>query len=81
MRTARYVVQKASGVDGPPIPVDEPCIVVRGQDLLALEMLDHYLELYAEIEGRDPAVWAELMLHRAAIVEWQQEHGSKVADR
>ena len=35
-RQARYAVQKAPGIGGAPIPDDEPCIVIRAQDRLAL---------------------------------------------
>ncbi len=86
-RQARYVVQKAPGIDGPPILADEPCIVIRGQDTFALPMIDHYLALYGAVvdETGEPAsallVIDELQQHRDAIEEWQRDHMTKLADR
>ena len=78
---ARYVVQKAPGIGGPPIPADEPCLVIRAQDILALSVMHHYLTKFVGLTGADSRVMAELMSHRDAITEWQAEHGAKVADR
>ena len=84
-RQARYVVQKAPGVGGNPIPEDEPCIVIRAQDKLALSTIDHYLALWRALSsvapGFDPQVLDELEQHRDAIEEWQREHPVKFADR
>jgi hypothetical protein len=84
-RQARYVVQKAPGIDGPPIPADEPCIVIRAQDVLALAMLDAYVGLYGAVQlvtGKgDDQVVDELEQHRRAIEDWQRDHPTKVADR
>lgn len=38
--TPRYLVTKAPGVDGPPIPENAPCLVIREQDRLAAVELD-----------------------------------------
>lgn len=81
MRQARYVVRKADGVGGNPIPEDEPCIVIRGQDVLALDAIDFYLREYQGLQQPSPEVVAELRSHRQAIVDWQQAHPPKVADR
>ena len=81
MRQARYVVRKADGIGGAPIPEDEPCIVIRGQDRLALRMMDHYLAHYATVPLPDSTVLDELRQHRDAIVAWQEEHPPKWADR
>lgn len=83
----RYVVRKADHVDGPPIPEDEPCLVIRAQDALALAAMDHYIALYravcsqSAIPGAGSAVLEELDQHREAIVVWQAEHRTKFADR
>ena len=86
-RQARYVVQKAPGVGGNPIPEDEPCIEIRAQDKLALGVIDHYLAIYraicshSAIPGAGSEVIEELEQHREAIEEWQREHPTKFADR
>lgn len=83
-RQARYVVQKAPGVDGAPIPPDEPCIVIRAQDKLALAAIDSYLALYGAVFSvglGDLRVIEELEAHRDAISEWQAHHPTKIADR
>ena len=83
-RQARYVVQKAPGIGGNPIPEDEPCIVVRAQDQLAIAVIDHYLAIYRAIlthGGGDQRVLDELELHRDAIEVWQRHHPTKIADR
>lgn len=81
MRQARYVVRKADGIGGKPIPEDEPCIVIRGQDVLARDMIDHYIAVYGNTGNADPEVLHELRQHRDAIVDWQDEHPPKWADR
>ena len=86
-RQVRYVVQKAPGIGGDPIPADEPCIVIRAQDKLALSVIDQYLALYraicaySVIPGAGSLVIEELEQHRAAIEEWQRDHPTKFADR
>ena len=80
-RQARYVVQKAPHVGGAPIPEDEPCIVIRGQDVLALAMMDYYLDTYCNHPDADPTVLVELASHRDAIEAWQEQHPPKWADR
>ena len=79
----RYVVQKAEGVGGKPIPEDEPCIVIRGQDVLASVMLELYLLMYARFEAPDFEVIAELTEHQSRLHEWQEQHltSLKLADR
>ena len=86
-RQARYVIQKAPGIGGDPIPEDEPCIVVRAQDRLALSVIDYYLAAYRGLEatlGLGPTageVLEELEQHRNAIEAWQRNHPTKYADR
>ena len=77
----RYVVQKAEGVGGNPIPEDEPCIVIRGQDILADRVLRDYLVNYCKFDNADPSVIAELRYLRTRVKDWQRIHGYKVADR
>jgi hypothetical protein len=82
----RYLVRKAPGVDGPPIPADEPVLVIRAQDELALEMVTHYIGRhifkYHSYAPLDPIV-VELDAHRQAILEWQAANPDRVkrADR
>jgi hypothetical protein len=80
----RYLVRKADGVDGPPIPDDEPVLVIRAQDVLADVMMAAYLAHYQVLGAYyDPAVVADLKVHRTALQAWQAAHADaiKVADR
>jgi hypothetical protein len=79
----RYVVRKAEGVGGMPIPEDEPCLVIRGQDRLAPTMLRIYLDCYTCNPIHDHAVVVELENHLHELVEWQWNNSDKVkeADR
>ena len=81
--SARYIVRKADGVPGDPIPEDEPCCVIRGQDVLAMETLGYYLSRYQLLPAADPQVISELQDHYNRIDRWQREHPDKlkVADR
>ena len=81
--TPRYIVDKAPGVGGHPIPPDEPCLVVRGQDRLAVNVLVHYITEYVQLPEADPAVVADLGAHLQALAQWQKEnvHKIKMADR
>ena len=82
--TARYVVRKADGIDGPPIPDDEPCVVIRGQDFLAIGMLATYIGMYKAGPGpKDSRVIEELEAHFERLLDWQDANPDKVkwADR
>ena len=87
--TPRYLVQKAPGIGGPPIPEDEPCLVIRGQDILAPEILFDYIQKYEKEYGKDRTaprarpVSVECLPHLAVLIEWQGDHPDKVkmADR
>ncbi len=86
--TPRYLVSKAPGVGGDPIPESEPCIVVRAQDKLALLMIDQYLLLYETMfehggTGADWRVIEELRDHRKEVERWQKDNHERVkmADR
>lgn len=79
----RYTVTKAPNITGPQVPDDEPVLVIRAQDVLAPEMMDYYLNRYLSLPTvmRDPAVVEELQSHRQALLQWQETHPTKVADR
>jgi hypothetical protein len=79
----RYQVQKAPGIDGLPIPEDEPCLVVRAQDMLAPIMLQWYIDLYSTFEDSQDEVRTELQDHLRRVLAWQVDHADKVklADR
>jgi hypothetical protein len=80
----RYIVQKAPGVGGDPIPDDEPCLVVRGQDVLAVDMLTTYIARYNSLgHDADPEVLEEMMRNREQLIQWQKDNPEKVkvADR
>lgn len=77
----RYIVTKAPGVGGLPIPDDEPVLVIRAQDVLALPMINIYMAFYAELDGADLGILIDLGIHKATLLEWQNEHGTKVPDR
>lgn len=79
----RYIVTKAEGVPGPPIPADEPCLVIRGQDALADFILGTYINRYVYVRGEigDEKVVEELRAHRRALRQWQAVNKVKYADR
>lgn len=79
----RYFVEKADGISGPPIPPDEPCIVIRGQDLLAPTTLQRYIDTYSEFDDAQEEVIEELRDHLAILLEWQMDNADKIklADR
>lgn len=77
----RYVVVKAEGVAGPPIQADEPCFVIRANDVLAQRMLNHYIDAWVELDGDVEPILSELIAHQQAVGDWQRSHGVKVADR
>lgn len=78
----RYIVHKAVGVGGPPIPEGEPVLVIRAQDRLALPLLEHYIRLYETLAADyDPQVVADLTDHLNALMQWQFHHPTKWADR
>lgn len=78
---ARYTARKREGIPGPQIPDDEPFLVIRAQDILAIPAINWYFCQYFAIEGHDEQVLDELYDHRKAILEWQKSHPTKVADR
>lgn len=81
--TPRYLVRKAPGVGGDPIPDDEPVLVIRAQDRMAIEMMQTYIERYQRDSDHDPAVVRDLESHKRRLIGWQSAHPEKVkkADR
>lgn len=79
----RYIVEKNDGVPGAPIPHDEPCIVIRGQDLLAPFILQQYIDNYVQFADADEEVISDMRDHLAILLEWQMNNADKVklADR
>lgn len=74
----RFTVQKAPHVGGNQIPDDEPCIVIRAQDVLAPSMMHKYIMVYSELEDASPEVIERLNDHFHALLRWQVENGDKV---
>lgn len=79
----RYQVTKREGIDGPPIPDDEPYLVIRAQDTLADFILGTYIDRYLSVYGEvaDPQVIQELKEHRKNLRQWQAVNKTKMADR
>lgn len=73
----RYIVTKAPGTPGLPIPEDEPCLVIRAQDVLALAMMREYIRRATEI-GVSPEVMSELYGHEYRLETWRAENPSKI---
>jgi hypothetical protein len=72
---AKYVVTRS---DGRPIPEDEPCFVIRGQDAFAIKAIDAYIELTRGVVT--PEVTRELEAHRGRLVKWRTEYPIKLPD-
>jgi len=71
----KYIVTRA---DGKPIPEDEPCFVIRAQDIYAVTMVNYYMD---RVGGRvSPEMYRELDEHLHRIIKWQEEHGAKTPD-
>ena len=79
----RYQVRKSPHVGGDPIPEDEPCLVIRAQDLLAPATLSDYIARYRRLPSYSPVVVHDLLAHLEQLVIWQEDHPDrvKVADR
>lgn len=74
----KYIVEKNDTTPGAPIPEDEPCLVIRGQDLMAPFVLQHYIDNYSEFEEADEEVIANLREHLAVLLEWQMNNAGSV---
>lgn len=68
-------IQDSAGL----IPDDEPVLLVRGQDKLALATLDFYIEASGRLNP-DPKVTRLLADHRERLASWQEDHPTKWAD-
>lgn len=70
----RYQVRKAPHVEGPPIPEDEPCLVIRAQDVNARQVLTRYISDYISYayDQLDYGVVEDLVNHLRALTEWQR---------
>ena len=72
---SRYIVTRS---DGRPIPADEPCFVIRGQDAFALRAVQAYIDLTVDVVSVE--VTKELRAHRERIAHWQIDHPPKLPD-
>jgi hypothetical protein len=59
------------------IPDDEPVFLIRAQDRTAPVVLQRWANLNADLA---PDLAAAVRRHAELMIEWQLEHGSKVAD-
>lgn len=62
------------------IPDDEPVFLIRGQDVLAPDILDAYVEAYItnDEENYDENITIAVSGHANAIRQWQKEHPNKI---
>ena len=73
---SKYIVLR--GDAGNPIPENEPCFVIRAQDVFALRILRQYIKLTRLIV--DEKVTNELLAHYKRIRDWQRTHPIKIPD-
>lgn len=61
---------------------DEPVLLIRGQDILFLAVLQAYADAYAEQEKADPKISEQLDAHLDYAEQWQAKnaHLLKTAD-
>jgi hypothetical protein len=71
----KYTVTRT---DGTPIPPDEPCFVIRAQDLFAIKAVQAYIDLTRDLVRVE--MTRELIAHRERIAHWQLEHRPKLPD-
>jgi hypothetical protein len=72
----KYVVSRT---DRTPIPIGEPCFIVRAQDALAPAAIRAYLELAKTINS--PAGFLDdIESHLARVEQWQLDNGRKLPD-
>lgn len=74
----RYLVTKAPGVGGEPIPHDEPVLVIRAQDKMAEEMLEAYIDSYREFDDYSDAVVEDLEAHLRELRRWQEANRERI---
>jgi hypothetical protein len=71
----RYIVTRT---DGKPVPPDEPCFVIRGQDMFAIRAVSEYIELTRGLV--DPEVTGQLIVHLERLRAWRTTHTVKIPD-
>lgn len=70
---AKYIVTRSDGV---PIPEDEPCLVVRAQDVFAPAVLRHYMDMTRELV---PAhVTSALERHWQRLMAWRDDNEDRI---
>lgn len=70
---AKYVVSRS---DGTPVPEDEPCFVIRAQDMFSAKIVQMYIGLVEHLVDDDMV--EELVAHFMRIKEWQRENKDKI---
>lgn len=68
-------IQDSAGL----IPDDEPVLLVRGQDVMAVPTIEAWIRGARKV-GVDPALLDAMEQHRTRVIEWQADHGNKVPD-
>jgi hypothetical protein len=71
----RYTVTRNYGQ---PIPVGEPCFVIRGQDAFAIRAVEAYIALTDGVISAEAT--GELVERREQIRRWQATHPPKLPD-
>lgn len=63
------------------IPVDEPVFLLRGQDILAPDLLVEWADRLEEAAGMRSHEMAKMVRKQAEAMRiWQEEHKSKIPD-
>lgn len=68
-------IQDSAGL----IPDDEPVLLIRGQDRAAVAAALAWAHTH-DVLGGDPALSKAVKLHAKRMIDWQDQHGSKIAD-
>ena len=61
------------------IPEDEPVFLLRGQDIVAPQIVEMWA-LAAKKVGANDIIYSHAMEHAQLMRYWQSQHGSKVPD-
>lgn len=72
---AKYVVTRT---DGTPVPEDEPYFVIRGKDVLAVNMLRHYIDCLNILGLMNAQIFREAVGHLNRLSDWQDANRDKV---
>ncbi len=75
----KYGDVTVSDAPGTPFGDDEPVFIIRGQDALALEAIDHYTEL-AIGKSCPLAFISDVQNVRTRFAEWQEHNATKLPD-